>query len=59
LHYPSAKEKGANRNTRRLGKALLRGDGDEKVKKPMEGKYHFDCTPATSQKEKYGKLYKL
>lgn len=33
-----------------------KGDKDSNVKKPMEGKYHFEWKPATSQKETYGKL---
>jgi 6-phosphogluconate dehydrogenase len=36
-----------------------RGDNDKNVKKPMEGKHHFEWKPATSQKEQYGKNYKL
>jgi 6-phosphogluconate dehydrogenase len=36
-----------------------KGDTDEQVKKPMEGKYHFEWKPATSQKEVYGKNYKI
>lgn len=36
-----------------------RGDTDEQVKKPMEGKHHFEWKPATSQKEEYGKNYKV
>lgn len=36
-----------------------RGDTDQQVKKPMEGKHHFEWKPATSQKEQYGKVYKL
>ncbi|KAL7777922.1 hypothetical protein CFE70_004595 [Pyrenophora teres f. teres 0-1] len=36
-----------------------RGDKDANVKKPMEGKHHFEWKPATSQKELYGKNYKL
>jgi len=36
-----------------------RGDQDKNVKKPMEGKHHFEWKPATSQKEVYGKNYKL
>jgi 6-phosphogluconate dehydrogenase len=36
-----------------------KGDADENVKKPMEGKHHFEWKPATSQKETYGKNYKL
>ncbi|KAF1831396.1 6-phosphogluconate dehydrogenase-like protein [Decorospora gaudefroyi] len=34
-----------------------KGDDDDNVKKPMEGKYHFEWKPATSQKEQYGKNY--
>lgn len=34
-----------------------RGDPDTQVKKPMEGKHHFEWKPATSQKEEYGKNY--
>jgi 6-phosphogluconate dehydrogenase len=36
-----------------------KGDTDQKVKKPMEGKHHFEWKPATSQKEEYGKNYKI
>ncbi|KAF1846096.1 6-phosphogluconate dehydrogenase C-terminal domain-like protein [Cucurbitaria berberidis CBS 394.84] len=36
-----------------------KGDGDKEVKKPMEGKHHFEWKPATSQKEVYGKNYKI
>jgi 6-phosphogluconate dehydrogenase len=36
-----------------------RGDTDEQVKKPMEGKHHFEWKPATSQKEVYGKQYRI
>jgi 6-phosphogluconate dehydrogenase len=36
-----------------------RGDTDDNVKKPMEGKHHFEWKPATSQKEEYGKTYKI
>jgi 6-phosphogluconate dehydrogenase len=36
-----------------------KGDTDEQVKKPMEGKYHFEWKPATSQKEVYGKNYTI
>jgi 6-phosphogluconate dehydrogenase len=36
-----------------------RGDADPQVKKPMEGKHHFEWKPATSQKEEYGKNYKV
>ncbi|PVH93932.1 6-phosphogluconate dehydrogenase-like protein [Periconia macrospinosa] len=32
-----------------------KGDPDPQVKKPMEGKYHFEWKPAVSQKEAYGK----
>ena len=32
-----------------------KGDNDPEVKKPMEGKHHFEWKPATSQKETYGK----
>ncbi|KAJ4368702.1 hypothetical protein N0V86_009611 [Didymella sp. IMI 355093] len=32
-----------------------KGDQDAEVKKPMEGKHHFEWKPATSQKETYGK----
>jgi 6-phosphogluconate dehydrogenase len=32
-----------------------KGDQDAQVKKPMEGKHHFEWKPATSQKETYGK----
>jgi len=31
-----------------------KGDKDEQVKKPMEGKHHFEWKPAVSQKELYG-----
>lgn len=31
-----------------------KGDQDKQVKKPMEGKHHFEWKPATSQKEVYG-----
>ena len=31
-------------------------DQDPQVKKPMEGKHHFEWKPATSQKATYGKL---
>ncbi|CBX91223.1 similar to 6-phosphogluconate dehydrogenase [Plenodomus lingam JN3] len=34
-----------------------KGDADRQVKQPMEGKHHFEWKPATSQKEKYGKVY--
>lgn len=33
-----------------------KGDQDEQIKKPMEGKHHFEWKPATSQKEVYGKV---
>lgn len=36
-----------------------KGDKDENVKKPMEGKHHFEWKPATSQKEVYGKNYRI
>jgi 6-phosphogluconate dehydrogenase len=36
-----------------------RSDTDPQVKKPMEGKHHFEWKPATSQKEVYGKNYKV
>lgn len=36
-----------------------RGDSDPQVKQPMEGKHHFEWRPATSQKQVYGKEYKL
>ncbi|KAI4646722.1 hypothetical protein J4E93_004945 [Alternaria ventricosa] len=36
-----------------------KGDTDANVKKPMEGKHHFEWKPATSQKEVYGKNYKI
>jgi 6-phosphogluconate dehydrogenase len=36
-----------------------RSDSDKQVKKPMEGKHHFEWKPATSQKEEYGKTYTL
>jgi 6-phosphogluconate dehydrogenase len=36
-----------------------RSDKSKDVKKPMEGKHHFEWKPATSQKEEYGKNYKL
>ncbi|KAH4111121.1 decarboxylating 6-phosphogluconate dehydrogenase [Parastagonospora nodorum] len=36
-----------------------KGDRDANVKKPMEGKHHFEWKPATSQKEVYGKNYKV
>ncbi|OAL04598.1 6-phosphogluconate dehydrogenase C-terminal domain-like protein [Phaeosphaeriaceae sp. SRC1lsM3a] len=36
-----------------------RGDKDKQVKKPMEGKHHFEWKPATSQKEEYGKNYSV
>lgn len=36
-----------------------KGDRDEKVRKPMEGKHHFEWKPATSQKETYGKAGSL
>ncbi|KAF1936828.1 6-phosphogluconate dehydrogenase C-terminal domain-like protein [Clathrospora elynae] len=36
-----------------------KGDTDKQVKKPMEGKHHFEWKPATSQKEEYGKIYKI
>jgi 6-phosphogluconate dehydrogenase len=36
-----------------------KGDGDEGVKKPMEGKWHFEWKPVTSQREEYGKGNKL
>jgi 6-phosphogluconate dehydrogenase len=31
-----------------------KGDQDEEVKKPMEGKHHFEWKPSVSQKETYG-----
>ncbi|CAI6334867.1 unnamed protein product [Periconia digitata] len=31
-----------------------KGDDDEQVKKPMEGKHHFEWKPAVSQREAYG-----
>jgi 6-phosphogluconate dehydrogenase len=36
-----------------------RGDEKKTVKKPMEGKYHFEWKPAVSQREAYGKREKL
>ena len=36
-----------------------RADTDKQVKKPMEGKHHFEWKPATSQKKEYGKEYKI
>lgn len=36
-----------------------KGDTDLNVKKPDEGKHHFEWKPATSQKEQYGKNYSL
>ncbi|KAJ4299540.1 hypothetical protein N0V90_004786 [Kalmusia sp. IMI 367209] len=33
-----------------------KGDKDEQVKKPMEGKHHFEWKPAVSQKEMYGNV---
>lgn len=36
-----------------------RGDKDKDVKKPMEGKHHFEWKPATSQREEYGKVYRI
>ncbi|KAI2475261.1 6-phosphogluconate dehydrogenase decarboxylating [Pyrenophora tritici-repentis] len=36
-----------------------KGDKDSNVKKPMEGKHHFEWKPATSQKELYGKNYRF
>jgi len=36
-----------------------KGDQDENVKKPMEGKHHFEWRPAKSQEEEYGKQLKL
>ncbi|KAF2848565.1 6-phosphogluconate dehydrogenase-like protein [Plenodomus tracheiphilus IPT5] len=36
-----------------------KGDGDGQVKKPMEGKHHFEWKPATSQKDEYGKVYTM
>ena len=35
------------------------GDKEKQVKKPMEGQHHFEWKPAKSQKEEYGKEYKL
>lgn len=32
-----------------------KGDTDPEIKKPMEGKHHFEWKPVTSQKETYGK----
>ncbi|KAL6704687.1 hypothetical protein ACN47E_007969 [Coniothyrium glycines] len=34
-----------------------RGDTDKQVKKPMQGKHHFEWQPVTSQKQEYGKNY--
>ncbi|EMD95648.1 hypothetical protein COCHEDRAFT_1126580 [Bipolaris maydis C5] len=34
-------------------------DTDPNVKKPVEGKHHFEWKPTTSQKEQYGKNYSL
>jgi 6-phosphogluconate dehydrogenase len=36
-----------------------KGDTDPSVKKPEEGKHHFEWKPAKSQKEQYGKNYSL
>ncbi|KAI8932514.1 hypothetical protein NX059_010693 [Plenodomus lindquistii] len=36
-----------------------KGDVDQQVKKPMEGKHHFEWKPATSQREEYGKIYTI
>ncbi|KAH7066080.1 6-phosphogluconate dehydrogenase [Paraphoma chrysanthemicola] len=36
-----------------------KGDTDKQVKKPMEGKHHFEWKPARSQKEEYGRNYKF
>ncbi|KAF1955072.1 6-phosphogluconate dehydrogenase-like protein [Byssothecium circinans] len=33
-----------------------KGETDKEVKKPMEGKHHFEWKPAKSQKEIYGKV---
>ncbi|KAF2124591.1 6-phosphogluconate dehydrogenase C-terminal domain-like protein [Dothidotthia symphoricarpi CBS 119687] len=37
----------------------LKSDKSAQVKKPMEGKHHFEWKPATSQKEEYGQKYKV
>lgn len=34
-----------------------RGDTDENVKKPLEGKHHFEWKPASSQRDEYGRNY--
>jgi 6-phosphogluconate dehydrogenase len=34
-------------------------DMEQQVKKPMEGKHHFEWKPATSQKSENGKTHKL
>ncbi|KAH9862420.1 hypothetical protein J1614_011075 [Plenodomus biglobosus] len=36
-----------------------KGEAEPRVKKPMEGKHHFEWKPATSQKEEYGKVYSV